>query len=183
MTATALVHVAADNGMPVAVRVPPGVAEWGDRKLDNWINRTASAAGTHRAAFEQHAILTGYGLMVRRERCGPRKFKPWLHEHFDGHWTTAYSYIKAAETVGLSVAPTLPIEPPEAPDGVDAEIVDAELVDDVDPRDYDRALAGLDAALAYAQAVHGCAFPVALIERAHRLMQIIQRADDGPEGS
>jgi hypothetical protein len=42
---------------------------------------------------------------------------------------------------------------------------------------YARAIAGLDAALAYAKTVHGCAFPVTLIERAYKLMQIIQRAE------
>jgi hypothetical protein len=51
------------------------------------------------------------------------------------------------------------------------------------PGDYDRALAGLDAALAYAQTVRGCAFPVALIERAHKLMQIIQGAEGLADGA
>lgn len=134
---TDLVHIASGNGMPIPVKVPSGVIEWGDRKLDNWIRRSASAASTHRAAFEQHAILTGYGLMIRRERCGSRGFKPWLDEHFDGDKATAYRYIAAAESVGLSVAPTRQIEPGESEPASEfddePEPIDGEVVDDGEP--------------------------------------------------
>jgi hypothetical protein len=118
----------------LAIAPPTDVAEWSERRLDNAIRRGHNACGRVMADYEKVATLTGVLLRERKRRLGPRKFAPWVEEHFDGGTTTAYRYLAMAdERVPLSDPPMGQIEPPEVtPEGdeivaeADIEIVEEE---------------------------------------------------------
>jgi hypothetical protein len=116
------------------VRVPPlgDVSTWGDRKLDNAIQRGHATAGAHMSSYEEAATLTGLLLIERRRRLRSRAFAPWLAEHFDGARKTAYRYIDLAEAYLASVSRVTQIDPPAEAPGDELEVVDGEVVDDDD---------------------------------------------------
>src|SRR5262245_6077157 len=57
----------------------------------------------------EHARRQGQDLIKARQQCGPRKFAPWLREHFDFSRQTAYGYIRVAENWGAICKAGLPM--------------------------------------------------------------------------
>jgi hypothetical protein len=117
----------------LAIRNPSDLESWGDRKLDNAIERGHATAGAHMRGYEEAATLTGVLLIERRRRLPSRGFAPWLAEHFGGARATAYRYVELGERYLASVSSARQIDPAPSSDeldGDDSEVVDAELVDD-----------------------------------------------------
>lgn len=81
----------------LAIPEAQSLSEWSDRRLDTAIRRGHNACGRVMANYDHVATLTGVLLREKKARLGPRKFKPWVEEHFDGSVWTAYEYMKKAD--------------------------------------------------------------------------------------
>jgi hypothetical protein len=121
---------------------PQELASWGDRRLNNAIRRGHAIAGSHMAAYEEAATMTGVLLLERKRRLGHGQWLPWLEKHFDGDRRTAQRYMKRAEANASSVshldAPDEPSEQaaPEPDTGFDPSEWDDE---ELDPEPEERA--------------------------------------------
>ncbi len=123
----------------VAVRAPQDLEQWGERKLDNAIQKGHAAVGTHMANFERAAILTGVLLRERKRRLGSRKWAPWIEEHFDGSLDTADRYLKMAEIKVPILRIGAEDDPVEATDEDTGEEIEAEVIDE-EPRRVEAAI-------------------------------------------
>ena len=120
----------------------------GDRRLDNAISHGHAQAGAHRAAYEQHAIVTGLLLIERKQRLGHGRWLPWLAEHFAGSQTTAKDYMSTArewaanrrstgDVDAADEAPEPPADEPESTHITDEELAAADTSADAPIRRSD----------------------------------------------
>lgn len=112
------------------VRVPKGVSEWGDRKLDNAIKRGHAAAGAHMANYEAAATLTGVLLRERKRRLAHGEWGKWLSENFVGSHQTATAYMRMADARVPQIESPLSFSAPVEATDEDGQAVDAEVVEE-----------------------------------------------------
>lgn len=98
----------------LALPEPQTLASWGDRKLDNAIQRGHAAAGAHMKGYEEAATVTGVLLRERKHRLPHGEWYPWLEENFAGTPQTATKYIRMADEAVPQIENPVSISTPES---------------------------------------------------------------------
>ncbi|WP_028058390.1 DUF3102 domain-containing protein [Candidatus Solirubrobacter pratensis] len=88
------------------------IGSWSDRKLDNSIRKGHAAAGSHKAAYEQHATVTGILLIERKRRLKHGAWLPWLAENFEGSTVVAQRYMRQADEWLANTSSATRFDPP-----------------------------------------------------------------------